>query len=186
MIKRKLNILLVEDNQNDAFLIKRQINKIVLNPDIEVTDNLAGCKDLLVNFAPDVVLSDYNLPNCTGLDVMNLVKEYDNTIEFIFITGTINDEELAANTILNGASGYILKKHINNLGEKLEPLLKKVVINMVSKDELRERIRNNKITVNQIYNYLDKINSDNSEQRENIQQIKQALDKFNLTNGDTE
>ena len=87
MIKRKLNILLVEDNQNDAFLIKRQINKIVLNPDIEVTDNLAGCKDLLVNFAPDVVLSDYNLPNCTGLDVMNLVKEYDNTIEFIFITG---------------------------------------------------------------------------------------------------
>ena len=186
MIKRKLNILLVEDNQNDAFLIKRQINKIVLNPDIEVTDNLAGCKDLLVNFAPDVVLSDYNLPNCTGLDVMNLVKEYDNTIEFIFITGTINDEELAANTILNGASGYILKKHINNLGEKLEPLLKKVVINMVSKDELRERIRNNKITVNQIYNYLDKINSDNSEQRENIQQIKQAIDKFNLTNGDTE
>jgi len=186
MIKKKLNILLVEDNQNDVFLIKRQINKIVLNPDIEVTDNLAGCKDLLVNFAPDVVLSDYNLPNCTGLDIMEMVKEYDNTIEFIFITGTINDEELAANTILNGASGYILKKHINNLGEKLEPLLKKVVINMVSKDELRERIRNNKITVNQIYSYLDKIKSDNSGQRENIQQIKQAIDKFNLTNGDTE
>jgi len=186
MIKRKLNILLVEDNPNDAFLIKRQINKIVLNPDIEVTDNLAGCKDLLVNFAPDVVLSDYNLPNCTGLEIMDMVKEYDSSIEFIFITGTINDEELAANTILNGASGYILKKHINNLGEKLEPLLKKVVINMVSKDELRERIRNNKITVNQIYSYLEKINSDNSEQRENIQQIKQAIDKFNLTNGDTE
>ena len=186
MINRKLNILLIEDNQNDIFLIKRQISKIVSEPNIEVTDNLEECKNLLVNFAPDVVLSDYNLPNCTGLDVLNLVKEYDESIEFIFITGTINDEELAANTILNGASGYILKKHINNLGEKLEPLLKKVVINMVSKDELRERIRNNKITVNQIYNYLEKINSDNSEQRNNILKIKEAIGSFNLDDGDTE
>ena len=186
MINRKLNILLVEDNSNDAFLIKRQINKIVSKPEIEVTDNLDGCKELLINFAPDVVLSDYNLPNCTGLDIMNLVKDHDAGIEFIFITGTINDEELAANTILNGASGYILKKHINNLSEKLEPLLKKVVINMVTKDELREKIRTNKITVNQIYSYLDKINSDNAEQRSNIEQIKQAIDRFNLTNGNTE
>jgi len=180
MISKKLNILLVEDNQSDVFLIKRQIKKIVSVPEIEVTDNLEDCKDLLINFAPDVVLSDYNLPNCTGLDIMEAVKEYDSTIEFIFITGTIDDEELAANTILNGASGYILKKHINNLAEKLKPLLKKVVINMVSKDELRERIRNNKITVNQIYSYLDKINSDNAEQRDNIKNIKQAINQFNL------
>lgn len=180
MIRRKLNILLVEDNQNDIFLIKRQIHKILSQPVIEVTDNLEDCKDLLVNFAPDVVLSDYNLPNCTGLDILELVKDHDEALEFIFITGTINDEELAANTILNGASGYILKKHINNLGEKLEPLLKKVVINMVVKDELRERIRNNKITVNQIYSYLDKINSDNVEQRENIKHIKEAINSFNM------
>ncbi|CAL66923.1 response regulator [Christiangramia forsetii] len=186
MINRKLNILLVEDNPSDIFLIKRQINKIVSKPEIEVTDNLEGCKELLVNFAPDVVLSDYNLPKCTGLDILEMVKDHDSSIEFIFITGTINDEELAANTILNGASGYILKKHINNLGEKLEPLLKKVVINMISTDDLRERIRNNKITVNQIYDYLDKINSDNAEQRDNIKNIKQAINRFNLDNGDAE
>ncbi|SDR70744.1 response regulator [Gramella sp. MAR_2010_147] len=184
MIKNKLNIVLVEDNKDDVFLIKRQINKIVSEPNIEVTDNLQDFRELLVNFAPDVVLSDYNLPKCTGLDIMETAKEYDSSIELIFITGTINDEELAANTILNGASGYILKKHMNILSEKLNPLLKKVVINMVSRDELRDRIRNNKITVNQIYNYLDKINSDNAEQRDNIQHIKQAITQFNLDNGD--
>lgn len=183
MINRKLNILLVEDNQNDVFLIKRQVNKIISHPVIEVTDNLEGCKDQLVNFAPDVVLSDYNLPKCTGLDILDMVKDFDPNIEFIFITGTIQDEELAANTILNGASGYILKKHINNLGEKLEPLLKKVVINMVSRDELRERIRTNKITVDQIYSYLDKMNSDNVEQRANINQIKESIERFNLEDG---
>lgn len=180
MIKTSLRILLVEDLETDATLIERQIRKIVMDPLIEVTDNLEGCKEHLVNFAPDVVLSDYNLPNCTGLDVMHLVKEFDNEIEFIFITGTIHDEELAANTILNGASGYILKKHMNNLSEKLEPFFKKVVFNMNARDELRERIRNNKITVNQIYNYLDKINADNEEHVDNIKKIKEAINKFNL------
>ena len=184
MINTSLNILLVEDNETDAALIQRQIKKAVKSPKIEVTDNLEGSKDLLVNFAPDVVLSDYNLPTCTGLDVMNQVKDYDENIAFIFITGTINDEELAANTILSGASGYILKKHMNELAEKLEPLLKKVVINMVSRDELRERIRNNKITVNQIYNYLEKINSDNAEQQENIEKIKNAINQFQIEDDD--
>lgn len=186
MIRKKLNILLVEDNENDVYLIKRQIHKILSEPVIEVTDNLEDCKELLVNFAPDIVLSDYNLPNCTGLDILELVKAHDESMEFIFITGTINDEELAANTILNGASGFILKKHMNNLGEKLKPLLKKVVINMISRDELRERIRNNKITVNQIYSFLDKINSDNAEQRDNIKQIKEAINRFNMQDGNVE
>lgn len=186
MINTSLNILLVEDLETDAALIERQIRKIVKSPNIEVTDNLDDCRNLLVNFAPDIVLSDYNLPGCTGLDVLNLVKDYDENIALIFITGTINDEELAANTILNGASGYILKKHMNILSEKLEPLLKKVVINMVSRDELRERIRNNKITVNQIYDYLDKINADNAEHQQNIEKIKSAIDQFHLDDEDAE
>lgn len=180
MIKTPLRIILVEDRPADVALIERQIRKIVKEPEIEVTDNLEGCRDLLVNFAPDVVLSDYNLPTCTGLDVLQLVKDYDQDLDFIFITGTINDEELAANTILNGASGYILKKHMNNLAEKLKPFLKKVVINMVAKDELREKIRNDKITVNQIYEYLDKINADNAEQVDNLEKIKQAISQFRL------
>lgn len=180
MIKIPLRILLVEDSQTDVGLIKRQINKIVENSEIEVVEDLDGCKDLLVNFAPDVVLSDYNLPNCTGLEVMELVKSFDENIEFIFITGTIHDEELAANTILSGATGFILKKHMNSLAEKLMPFFKKVVINMNARDDLRERIRNNKITLNQIYDYLDKINADNDEQKENIRRIKSAMNQFKL------
>ncbi len=180
MIKIPLRILLVEDSETDAGLIKRQINKIVEQCEIEVVEDLEGCKSQLVNFAPDIVLSDYNLPNCTGLEVMELVKNFDENIEFIFITGTIHDEELAANTILSGASGFILKKHMNSLGEKLEPFFKKVVINMNARDDLRERIRNNKITLNQIYDYLEKINADNDEQRENIKKIKNAINQFKL------
>lgn len=185
MIK-SLRILLVEDNETDAELIKRQIKKIVEAPMIEVCEEIEECRQHLVNFAPDIVLSDYNLPTCTGLDIMEMVKDFDEDIAFVFITGTIQDEELAANTILNGASGYILKKHINNLSEKLEPLFKKTIVNMVAREELRERIRNNKITVNQIYDYLDQINTDNKEHVDNIKKIKEAINRFKVDDEDVE
>jgi len=69
---------------------------------------------------------------------------------------------------------------MNTLDEKLRPLLKQVVFNMVQKEELRENIRKNKIAVNQIYQYLDNINADNEEQRKNISKIKANIDQINL------
>lgn len=186
MITTPLRILLVEDNEADVILTKRTIKKIVEKPEVAVVEDLNACRERMVNFAPDVVISDYNLPSCTGLEVLQLVQEIDASVPFIFLTGTVNDEELAANTILAGAWGYILKKHMNDLEERLKPLLKKVVFNLSSKDELRERLRENRIAVNQIYDYLDNLNSDNKEQKENIVRIKENLSKFDLGDEDGE
>ncbi len=107
MITTSLRILLVEDVQTDAHLISSQIQKIVEKPKIKVVDNLEDAEYELQNFIPDVVLSDYNLPTCSGMDILNLTSSIDDTIPFIFITGAIDDDELAANTILNGATGFI-------------------------------------------------------------------------------
>lgn len=180
MITTNLRILLVEDNEADVLLTKRSIHKIVESPVIEVVEDLESLREKMINFIPDVVISDYNLPTCSGLEVLQLVKERDDAVPFIFLTGTVHDEELAANTILAGAWGYILKKHMNNLEEKLRPLLKKVVFNMVAQEEVRERLRKNKVAVNQIYEYLDNLKADNKEQKENIGKIKETIHKFKL------
>lgn len=184
MINVPLRILLVEDNEADILITKRALAELVEAPDIEEVQDLSSCRDKMINFVPDVVISDYNLPTCTGLEILDLVREIDSTTPFIFLTGTLQDEELAANTILSGASGFILKKHMNVLGEKLKPLLKKVVFNLNTKADLREQIRKNRISVNQINDYLDNLDSDNKEQRENITRIKTSLRKFNLGNED--
>lgn len=184
MITTPLRILLVEDNESDVILTRRTIKKIVERPEIEVVEDIQGCRENMLNFVPDVVISDYNLPTCTGLDVLQLVQDIDPEVPIIFLTGTVNDEELAANTILAGAWGYILKKHMDHLEDRLRPLLKKVVFNITVKEDLRERLRENKIAVNQIYDYLDSLKSDNREQKENIARIKKNLRKFNLGEDD--
>ncbi|GGZ52848.1 response regulator [Mesonia mobilis] len=186
MITTKLRILLIEDYKTDAELIEIQIKSFVENFEIKIVDNLPDFTRELQSFVPDVILSDYNLPTCTGLDILEEAKAHDPNIPFIFITGTIDDDEMAANTILSGASGFILKKHMNNLAEKLEPLFKQVVFNMITQDELREKIRKNKIAVNQIYNYLDKIDVDTEEQKININKIRENIDLIKLQEGEKE
>lgn len=180
MITVPLRILLVEDNQTDADLTIFFIQKFVESSQIKVVDNLDDVNRELLNFVPDVVISDYNLPTCNGLEVLELVRTIEESMPFIFLTGAIENEELAANTILSGASGFILKGDMERLDEKLKPLLKKIVFNMGEREEIREKIRRNKIVVNQIYNYLDKINLDNEEQKENIEKIKSNMKQINL------
>lgn len=175
MITTPLRILLVEDNEADVLLTRRTIKKIVENPQLEVVEDIASCKASLISFVPDVVISDYNLPTCTGLDILELVKEKSPEVPVIFLTGTIHDEELAENTILAKASGYILKKNMNNLEEKLRPFLKKIVFKMDSNDGIREKLRENKIAINQIYDYLDNLNTDNREQKRNIEKLKEGF-----------
>lgn len=180
MITVPLRILLVEDNHTDIDLITRAVKKIVEAPKIEVVHDLKSCSAKLYAFIPDVIISDYNLPTCTGLEVLEITRSIDNSLPFIFLTGVIEDEEMAANTILAGASGFILKKNMENLHVKLKPFLKKIVFNMDVREEIREKVRRNKIVVNQIYNYLDTINADNEEQRSNLEKIKKNINIINI------
>lgn len=184
MITTPLRILLAEDHQTDAELIAYHISQIVEETEIKVVDNLPLFYSELQNFIPDVVISDYNLPTCTGLDILKTTKDFDPNMPFIFITGTIEDEESAANTILSGASGFILKKNMHCLQEKLRPLLKRVVFNMHDRSEVREKIRNNRIVVNQIYQYLENIKYENEDQKRSLKDIKRSMDELNFGEND--
>ena len=123
MITQPLKILVVEDQVTDAALIQRQIRKCVEDVEITVTDNLLSFRHALKTFIPDFVFTDYELIGFTGLDVIQNLKEiYPNT-PAIVITGTLNDEELAANIIRQGASAFLLKTNINSLNTRMEPIL---------------------------------------------------------------
>src|SRR5690606_26253197 len=123
MITIPLRILLVEDNRTDADLTIFHIQTIVETSEIRVVDNLDAVHKELLNFVPDLIISDYNLPTCTGLEVLELARSMEDSMRFIFLTGANESEELAANTILAGASGFILKGDMDRLDEKLKPLL---------------------------------------------------------------
>lgn len=175
MINIPFRILLVEDNKDDVLLTRQTLHKLIQDPQIKVVEDLSACRNELINFIPDLVISEYNLPTCTGLEILELVTEKDPNLPVIFLTATVQDEDLAANTVLAGATGFILKKDMNILEKKLMPLLKKVVFMSGGKKEVREKLLQNKIAVNQIYDYLDTLQADNKEQRESLKKLKNSI-----------
>ncbi len=176
MVENRIKIILVEDNESDAVLIQRQITKIVAFPLVIHVSDFQQLQDSLDEFQPDLILCDYQLSGFTGLEVLKYISSLSKYIPIIFITGTINDEELAANTILTGASGYILKKNINILHEKLLPHLTKII---KAKEDIT--ISEEHLAVfKEMKEYLNFIEAGQTIKRANFVEIKRALEKIKL------
>ncbi len=90
----------------------------------------------LKEFNPDLVISDFSLPQFNGMDALNTAREFDVSLPFIILTGTRN-EEIAAECIKNGATDYVMKEHIIKLSFAVKEALK-------HRDVKREQIRTEK------------------------------------------
>lgn len=119
----KLRILMLEDNEFDVALIKEELlsNRIdfISKHVYTKTDFTSSLKD----FIPDIILSDYNLPQFTGLDALEIAIEHAPNIPFILVTGHLS-EELAADAIKSGTWDYVLKTNLLRLGPAIENSLK--------------------------------------------------------------
>ena len=111
-----IRFLLVEDMEADAELIRREVGKTFPAAEFLWVDNRREYLDALESFAPDVILSDYNLPMFDGMSALAIAREQVPDTPFILITGALN-EETAVECMKAGAWDYILKEQIMRLGQ---------------------------------------------------------------------
>ncbi len=115
-----LKILILEDNENDLELLKEEIRanlnyELRINWVISRDDFISALRD----FRPDIILSDYNLPQFNGLDALKISKNFNLDIPFIIVTGTLS-EEAAADSIKSGAWDYVVKERLHRLSRAIE------------------------------------------------------------------
>ncbi|WP_336093103.1 response regulator [Leeuwenhoekiella sp. CH_XMU1409-2] len=178
MIKEELKILMVEDNPADVTLIRREISKVAENAELTVCNNVTDFRLNLIKNPPDLIISDYNLPTSSGLEILEVAQRLTPSVTFLFITGTINDEELAADTILNGASGYMLKKNISKLHQRLEPYLNAISKNGPMMHPVRKKIVESKKLVRDIEVFLENFSRENMSHREGMLKIQEDLKRL--------
>lgn len=152
MNRDSLNIVIIDDQESDIFLLKKKLQKYFENATFITAENLEGFKEKMEWTDPDIVLSDYNLLGCTGLDILLFTREHYPSVPFLFVTGMLNDEEKTAEVILNGANGYILKKNLNLVPEKVEEALA-----LHSKNKSAEE--NKRLAIDRIELNIDKVHS---------------------------
>src|SRR3972149_2259926 len=111
MEKRELKVLIIEDLEEDVFLLGKNLEKAGFNPLIRNICTKQALIDALDTGDWDVILSDYTLPEINGLEVLKIKQEKKPEIPFIIVTGTIG-EEAAVELLKTGADDYIMKKHL--------------------------------------------------------------------------
>jgi len=102
-LPEKLKIILCEDDEDIAFLIKLRLLKAFPNSEVFITADKESTVKLLYenNFDIDIILLDYMLADTTGIEILEEVKKLSE-IPVIIITGQ-GSEELAVTAMKKGA-----------------------------------------------------------------------------------
>ncbi len=116
-------VLIIEDNANDAELAKREIEKIIQNTEIALIDTEQELRKALVEYKPDIIVSDYNMPNFDGISALRITRDLSAFIPFIILTGSVN-EDTAVLCMKSGADDYVLKEYIKRLGPAIKGAIK--------------------------------------------------------------
>lgn len=110
-----VRILILEDEEADAALIEDELQSADFNYISQIVANRKDYLAALDHFDPDIILSDYHLPQYDGLSALDdarLCLRAD--IPFILVTGAIA-EELAIDILIKGANDYVMKNRLQRL-----------------------------------------------------------------------
>ncbi|MCA1758110.1 MAG: PAS domain S-box protein [Bacteroidales bacterium] len=121
----ELKILYLEDIEEDAVLVKRQLKQEGLSFKFDHVSAEHEFRDKLNSEKYDVILSDYNLPGFSGIAALLISRKICPDVPFICISGTIG-EEMAVELIHMGASDYILKDNLSKLHVAIQRSMKDV------------------------------------------------------------
>ena len=123
-MKKELDILIIEDVLQDAELIEEELRQTGLAFRARRTENRPGFLAELDRNPPDIILSDFTLPEFDAFEALQLLRRLHLDIPFILVTGT-RSEEVAVECIREGADDYILKASLRRLPTSISNALKK-------------------------------------------------------------
>src|SRR6266581_6827876 len=137
----QVRVLMVEDEESDAVLIRRELGRLTPPPDVQHVRTQPAFVAALDGFAPHVILCDHNIPGFGGWEALELAQRARPDLPFILVTGSL-DEETAVRYLKGGAADYILKDRLVRLGPALLEALERA--------RQREKLRRHERLLRQI------------------------------------
>ncbi len=141
-----LHVMILEDQKADAELMLHELRRGGFAPDGICLETEADFLAHLKTGCPDVILSDYNMPQFDAIQALCLLKETGLDIPFIIVSGSIG-EDLAVRAMRLGAADYLLKDRLGRLGQS--------VMQALENRRLREQERLAKETLRRAHDELE-------------------------------
>ncbi len=119
MTQKHLDLLIVEDSQDDAQLVVRELRRGGYEVEYQRVDTAASMETTLHNQSWDLIICDYSMPSFSAPKALELLKSTGRDIPFIIVSGTIG-EETAVNALKAGAHDFLIKGNYSRLLPAIE------------------------------------------------------------------
>ena len=121
MEKMTINLLILEDNPDDAELMLKELKREGFTVEWSRVETEEAFRKALEK-RPDLILADYVVPSFSGTDGLKMQQEIAPDIPLIIISGKIG-EDTAVECVKSGAIDYVLKDRLF----RLAPVVKRAL-----------------------------------------------------------
>jgi signal transduction histidine kinase len=118
-MEHPLRVLLVEDSEEDALLLVRELRRGGYELIIERVQTADDMRAALERQSWDIVVADYVMPSFSAPAALSLLKESQLDLPFIIVSGTIG-EETAVEAMRSGAKDFMIKGKLARLLPAIE------------------------------------------------------------------
>jgi two-component system chemotaxis response regulator CheY len=129
MFDLKTKILIVDDMLTMRKLVGKACKDIGFTDIIEAADGIQGWSKIAESTPPvGLVISDWNMPNCTGLDLLKRVRSDSRfgKLPFLMVTAEAEQHQIME-AVKAGVSNYVIKPFTaDSLKEKIEAVYQKI------------------------------------------------------------
>lgn len=105
----KPTVLIADDAADSLMVLQKTLEKCNCNV-VATAEDGEQAIELLEQHNPDLVFLDIEMPNKTGLEVLDVIKERNISVCPIMVSGHSSKENLTS-AIKRGAQGFIVKPH---------------------------------------------------------------------------
>lgn len=126
-MNKPLRVLIVEDSENDALLLLRELRRGGYDPihlRVFTAEAMAAALD---KQEWDIVFSDYVMPAFSGLKALGITQQKNPELPFLVVSGQIGEDE-AVTAMKAGAQDYIMKGNLKRLVPAVERELADAVV----------------------------------------------------------
>ncbi|MCC7528109.1 MAG: hybrid sensor histidine kinase/response regulator, partial [Candidatus Melainabacteria bacterium] len=108
-----ISALLVEDNIYYARLLEQMLNSSKSSSaySIRLAGTCQQAEELLDKETPQIIILDLNLPDSSGLDTLQRIKERAHDAPILVLTGS-EGEQLGLQAVCMGAQDYLVKQYV--------------------------------------------------------------------------
>jgi DNA-binding NtrC family response regulator len=138
MDQKEIHVLIVEDSEDDAYLVERVLRRHGFQPICRRVDNDVQMREALQERQWDLIISDYLMPSFNALGAMQMYRDQGLDVPFIVVSGSIG-EDVAVQAMKSGVHDYLMKDNLMRLGATVERELREAA-NRREKATLQERI----------------------------------------------